>query len=163
MTEEEIVEFATQWDPQWFHIDKEAAGSGVFGGLIASGLHTLSICQKLVVASLYDQWNVIAGKSMRDVSFLRPLRPGDTLSGKVTVDNVVFDNRARGLVTITAKLVDADGNRVLDVVTDATCTVARLADSELSVNSAPHCLNCRTFSDVATQQYPSPQTGVPHT
>ena len=56
---------------------------------------------------------------MRDVSFLRPLRPGDTLSGKVTVDNVVFDNRARGLVTITAKLVDAHGNRVLDVVTDA--------------------------------------------
>ncbi len=163
VTEEEIVEFATQWDPQWFHVDKEAAESGVFGGLIASGLHTLSICQKLVVASLYDQWNVIAGKTMRDVSFLRPLRPGDTLSGKVTVDNVVFDNRARGLVTITAKLVDADGNRVLDVVTDATCTVARLADSELSVNSAPHCLNCRTFSDVATQQYPSLQSGVPHT
>ncbi|QTS02126.1 MaoC family dehydratase N-terminal domain-containing protein [Rhodococcus qingshengii] len=119
VTEEEIVEFATQWDPQWFHVDKEAAESGVFGGLIASGLHTLSICQKLVVASLYDQWNVIAGKAMRDVSFLRPLRPGDTLSGKVTVDNVVFDNRARGLVTITAKLVDAHGNRVLDVVTDA--------------------------------------------
>ena len=55
VTEEEIVEFATQWDPQWFHMDKETAGSGVFGGLIASGLHTLSICQKLVVASLYDQ------------------------------------------------------------------------------------------------------------
>ena len=40
-------------------------------------------------------------------------------TGKVTVDNVMFDNRARGLVTITAKLVDAHGNRVLDVVTDA--------------------------------------------
>lgn len=119
VSEQEIVDFATQWDPQWFHTDKEAAESGVFGGLIGSGVHTLAICQKLVVASIYDRWNVIAGKSMRDVQFLRPLRPGDTLSGTLTVDDVVLDKRSRGLVTTTAELVDAQGNRMFQVVTDA--------------------------------------------
>lgn len=119
VSEDEILEFATQWDPQWFHTDKEAAESGVFGGLIGSGVHTLAICQKLVVASLYDTWNVIAGKSMRDIRFLRPLRPGDTLTGELTVDNVVLDNRSRGLVTTTAQLVDSHGNRMFEVVTDA--------------------------------------------
>ncbi|NMM84077.1 hypothetical protein B2J88_06850 [Rhodococcus sp. SRB_17] len=119
VSEDEILDFATQWDPQWFHTDKKAAESGVFGGLIGSGVHTLAICQKLVVASIFDRWHVIAGKSMRDVRFLRPLRPGDTLTGELTVDNVVLDNRSRGLVTTTAQLVDSHGNRMFEVVTEA--------------------------------------------
>lgn len=119
VSEEEILDFATQWDPQWFHTDKEAAESGVFGGLIGSGVHTLAICQKLVVASTFDRWNVIAGKSMRDIQFLRPLRPGDTVTGTLSIDNVVLDHRSRGLVTTTARLEDSNGKHMFQVVTEA--------------------------------------------
>ncbi len=45
VTEAELVDFATHWDPQWFHIDRAAAQDGQFGGLIASGIHTLAILQ----------------------------------------------------------------------------------------------------------------------
>jgi len=47
VTEEEIVEFASHWDPQYFHIDRDAAEHSDFGGLIASGLHTAAIFQRL--------------------------------------------------------------------------------------------------------------------
>ena len=43
MTEAEILDFARRWDPQWFHTDPQAAKSSIYGGLIASGIHTLAI------------------------------------------------------------------------------------------------------------------------
>ncbi|MGC0365316.1 acyl dehydratase [Rhodococcus sp. 27YEA15] len=118
VTEEEILEFAQQWDPQWFHLDVAGAEAGVFGGLIASGLHTMAVYQKLMVAGLYSQWNVIAGKNLREVKFLRPVRPGDTLTGTAVIDDVVLDNRSRGQVTITTTLTDDTDNRVLSVSTE---------------------------------------------
>ncbi len=119
VTEDELVEFATQWDPQAFHIDKNFADAGQFGGLIASGIQTLAIYQRLVVKEVFSQWSVIAGRSLRDVRFLRPVRPGDVLTGTVAIDDVEFDDRARALVTMTAELVNGEGKSVLSAVVDA--------------------------------------------
>ena len=83
VTEAELVEFASQWDPQDFHIDTDVAASGQFGGLIASGIHTMSIYQRLSVLSVFNHWSVIAGRSLREVRFTRPVRPGAELTGKV--------------------------------------------------------------------------------
>src|SRR5215211_2002317 len=75
VTREAIVAFATDWDPQPFHVDLEFARSTTFGDVIGSGLHTLAIFQRLAVLGAYRDWAIVAGRTVRDVQFLSPLRP----------------------------------------------------------------------------------------
>ncbi|QBJ96474.1 dehydratase [Rhodococcus sp. ABRD24] len=120
VTTDELIDFASKWDPQWFHVDAEAADHGPFGGLIASGLHTVSIFQKLAVAAVIGEWNVIAGRALRDVRFLRPVRPGDELTGAITIENVQFETeKERALVTTSAQVRNVHGAEVLTAVMDA--------------------------------------------
>ena len=62
VTLEEMLEFARQWDPQGFHTDPEVAAAGHFGEVIASGIHTLGIYQRLSVEGAVGRWAVIAGR-----------------------------------------------------------------------------------------------------
>ncbi|GAB99185.1 hypothetical protein GONAM_07_01060 [Gordonia namibiensis NBRC 108229] len=119
VTEDELLDFARAWDPQDFHTDKAAAEAGAYGGLIASGLHTMSIYQKLAVTGVLYRWKVIAGKRLADVVFLRPVRPGDVLTGSMTINSVEFDNRDRALVTSTSELVNEAGKPVMRTVVEA--------------------------------------------
>ncbi|SNR53428.1 MaoC/PaaZ C-terminal domain-containing protein [Blastococcus mobilis] len=75
MTAEEIVEFASAWDPQFFHVDADAAADGYFGELIASGVHTLAVFQRLAVDAHFARWNIIAGRRIHDLRFLVPSAP----------------------------------------------------------------------------------------
>ncbi|MCC9069695.1 MaoC/PaaZ C-terminal domain-containing protein [Arthrobacter cryoconiti] len=54
VSEAEIIRFASEWDSQYFHTDPETAHESHFGGLIASGLHTLSIFQRLSVLGVLN-------------------------------------------------------------------------------------------------------------
>lgn len=119
VTETELVDFARAWDPQDFHTDKSVAEKGPYGGLIASGLHTMAIFQRLSVTGVLDRWRVIAGRRLADVRFLRPVRPGDVLTGTMTIDAVDFDDRNRALVTSTTELRNQDGKPVLRTVVEA--------------------------------------------
>ncbi|WP_138998091.1 MaoC/PaaZ C-terminal domain-containing protein [Rhodococcus zopfii] len=112
--EDELVDFARSWDPQWFHTDRDAAESGPFGGLIASGIHTLAVAQRLTVEASYARCAVIAGRQLRQVRFLGPVLPGTVLTGTDVIDDVTIDDRGRGLVTATVTLVDDEGKAVLD-------------------------------------------------
>lgn len=117
--ESELLDFATAWDPQDFHIDHAVAEKGYFGGLIASGVHSIAVLQRLSVLGAYRNLSVIGGRSLRDVQFRRPVRPGDTLTGTMRVEGVELDDRGRGLVTSTGHLRDPEGNVVLEMVTEA--------------------------------------------
>jgi acyl dehydratase len=119
LTEDEIVGFATDWDPQFFHVDPDAAQESPFGGLIASGIHTLAIFQKLVVEACFRHWNVIAGKEIRELRFLRPVRPGDELTGHVVIEELAYDDRARAQYVARGVLTNQDGKDVLSLVTVA--------------------------------------------
>lgn len=79
LTREAIIDFAVKFDPQLFHIDENAASESFFGGLIASSLHTLSACTRVVVEA---QGNVaiLSGVGMHEVKMFNPVRPGDVLS-----------------------------------------------------------------------------------
>ena len=90
ITEEEIIAFAQQWDRQPFHLDREAAKDTIYGGIIASGWHTLLIAFDLVVRA--GVWNESSQGSpgMEDVRWRAPVRPGDTL----VVDFEVVEARA---------------------------------------------------------------------
>ena len=87
-TEENIIAFAKRYDPQPFHVDKEAAARSPYGGLIASGWHTAAVWMKLMMA--YRRDDVAAGAQdtqanyvspgVRDIRWLRPVRPGMILT-----------------------------------------------------------------------------------
>ncbi|MGC5245883.1 MaoC/PaaZ C-terminal domain-containing protein [Gordonia sp. DT219] len=113
VSEAELLDFASQWDPQSFHVDREAAEAGAFGGLIASGIHSLAIAQQLSVTSLLHSWSVIAGRRLREVEFRAPVRSDDTLAGTLHIDAVVLGMRDRGLVTYTTELVNQADAMVL--------------------------------------------------
>jgi acyl dehydratase len=127
LTEDEIVGFATDWDPQFFHVDSEDAKESPFGGLIASGIHTLAIFQKLVVEACFRHWNIIAGKEIRELRFLRPVRPGDELTGHVVIEALTFDDRGRAEYVARGVLTNQDGKEVLSLVTVALIHSRRAA------------------------------------
>ncbi len=83
--EKEIIDFAKDYDFQDFHTDPEAAKRSVFGGLIASGWHTASICMKLVCQAFMTQTACNGSPGIQDLKWLKPVRPGDTLTGFVRV------------------------------------------------------------------------------
>ena len=78
MTQDAIIEFAKKYDPQPFHIDGNVASESIFGGLIASSLHTLSACTGAIVEA---QGNIaiLSGVGMHEVKMYSPVRLGDVL------------------------------------------------------------------------------------
>ncbi|WP_295378181.1 MaoC family dehydratase [uncultured Pseudacidovorax sp.] len=79
VTEHEVLGFARQWDPQWFHTDPDAAAQGVFGGLIASGWHTCAIAMRLVVQAALHDSESFASPGIDHIRWSQPVRPGDQL------------------------------------------------------------------------------------
>jgi acyl dehydratase len=104
VTLEEILSFAELWDPQPFHVDAEAAANGYFGGLIASGLHTLGVFQRLAVLNAYRHWAIIAGLRIHDVSLPAPVRPGAVLAGRIVIDEMRYVGSDRALMTKRGQL-----------------------------------------------------------
>jgi acyl dehydratase len=84
----EIIEFANDWDPQWFHTDVEAAATGPFNGLIASGWHSCGIAMRLVVDHILKDSESFASPGLKNLRWLQPVRPGDSLSLKLSVKEV---------------------------------------------------------------------------
>jgi acyl dehydratase len=79
ITREAIVDFAQRFDPQPFHLDETIARQSLFGGLVASSLHTLAACTRVVVDA-QDDIAILSGVGMHEVKMVNPVRPGDVLS-----------------------------------------------------------------------------------
>ena len=75
-----VIDFATQWDPQWFHTDEAAADDGPFSGLIASGWHTCCMAMRLVADQVLKDSESFASPGMEKLQWLQPVRPGDELT-----------------------------------------------------------------------------------
>lgn len=85
VTEAEILAFAREFDPQPFHIDAEAAKRSIFGGIVASGWHTASMAMRLQVDAILSQSHSLGSPGIDELRWLKPVRPGDTLSLAVEV------------------------------------------------------------------------------
>jgi acyl dehydratase len=118
VSEDEIIEFARRFDPQPFHVDPEAAAESVFGGLIASGWHTGSMWMRLYVDSMLGSTAAQGSPGIEELRWLAPVRPGDTLHGRLTVLETTPSERRpdRGTVRIRGEMVNQDGVTVLSMV-----------------------------------------------
>ncbi len=85
ISKEEIIEFATEFDPAFFHIDEEAAKSSLLGELIASGFHTCAICMKMICDSYLLRSTSQGAPEVEEIKWHAPVKPDDTLSGTSTV------------------------------------------------------------------------------
>lgn len=130
MTESEIVEFARQYDPQWFHAEPEAAVDSRYGGLIASGWHTGSVCMRLVVEGFLADTAVMSSPGMSEVRWPAPVRPGDVLSLTVEITNTrrSASREEFGLVESSWEATTDDGDTVLTL--DTVWFIERRAASD---------------------------------
>lgn len=103
-SEVEIIEFATQWDPQAFHIDRQVATEGFFGEVIASGIHTTAIFQRLVVLGAYRDWAVVAGRRITDIELPAPVTAGLELHGRLEILAIEHRRPERSLVRARGEL-----------------------------------------------------------
>ena len=88
-TEAGIIDFAWQFDPQPFHTDVEHAREhSIYGGLIASGYHTLSVCFRLVHATGLFAGTNNTGRNLDEVRFLKPVYAGDDVIALTRVENL---------------------------------------------------------------------------
>ena len=118
VTEDEIVAFAREWDPQPFHVDPEAAQESIFGGLIASGWHTGAMWMRLYVDSLLVGAASMGSPGIEELRWLAPVRPGDTLEGRLTVLEATPSERRpdRGTIRIRGEMINQDGVIVMSMV-----------------------------------------------
>jgi acyl dehydratase len=82
---DEVVSFAKRFDPQVFHTDPEAAKCTAFGGLIASGWHTAGLMMRLFFEHYLTHVASLGSPGLDELRWLKPVRPGDKLSLRVTV------------------------------------------------------------------------------
>ena len=94
VTEDSIKRFATEFDPQPFHLDARAATDSLFGGLAASGWHTAAMTMRLLVDSDLKPAGGIIGLGFEEVRWPAPVRPGDELRMECEVLEV-RDSRSR--------------------------------------------------------------------
>jgi acyl dehydratase len=82
---EAIVRFAAEFDPQPFHLDETAAARTPYGGLIASGCHTAAMAMRMMCDAYLLRSASLGSPGLESVKWLLPVRPGDTLSMRLSV------------------------------------------------------------------------------
>ena len=116
-TAEGIIEFARAYDPQPMHTNLEAARKSIYGGLIASGWHTAGAYMRLLVDSVIGQSESLGSPGIDSLRWLKPVRPGDTLSGRFTVleAKVSRSRPDRGIVRSRGEMLNQDNEVVMEL------------------------------------------------
>ncbi len=115
ISEADIIEFANKYDPQDFHTDPEKAASGPFGGLIASGWHTISVVMRLLVDRYLDNVSSLGSPGIDELRWMAPVRPGDVLTVQAEVVNARRSSSKpdRGLIHTNVEVSNQDGVMVM--------------------------------------------------
>ena len=109
ITEDEIVSFAREWDPQPLHLD---------GDVIASGWQTVCVWMRMYVENVLNHAAMLAAPGVEEVRWLRPVTPGMRLTGRTTILESWPSKRTteRGNVRLRGELLDDEGEIVMSVV-----------------------------------------------
>ena len=110
LTQDEIVEFARQWDAQPFHIDEEAAKASPYGRIIASGFHTLLTAFNLTLEASDWSDSSMGSPGMENIRWSQPVYPGDTLRVRAEVVKATPSRSKpdRGFVDVDYEIVNQD-------------------------------------------------------
>jgi acyl dehydratase len=121
VSESEILRFASAYDPQWFHIDPEAARCGRWSGLIASGWHTCAVGMRLAYEAALVDSESWGSPGLDYVKWPTPVRPGDALTFVGTVREVrrSASRPALGIVKWRWQLFNQNNAEVLDTVANS--------------------------------------------
>lgn len=114
-TDADIIDFALRFDPQPFHLDVQAASRSPYGGLIASGFHTIAVCFRLFIQRGLLAVCSIGSPGMDEVRWYLPVRPGDTLYTRVEVLEVRPSRSKpdRGILKARYTAINQHGDTVL--------------------------------------------------
>ena len=104
VTEDEIIEFASKYDAQFFHLDHEAAKDSLFGGLCASGWHTCAMTMSMMVENMDLHGRSLGSPGIDSLRWLRPVYPGDILSVQMEVLDTVPSKRRPTIGVVTNKV-----------------------------------------------------------
>jgi acyl dehydratase len=111
---ERIKAFASEFDPQPFHLDEEAARGSIFRGLAASGWHTAALTMRLMVESDLKPAGGILGLGFEEFRWPRPVRPGDQLRVECEVLEVrpSKSRSDQGLIKVRTNTLNQHGEAV---------------------------------------------------
>jgi acyl dehydratase len=121
VTRDEIVGFATQYDPQAFHTDENHPLSIDLGGIMASGWHTTAIFMRLAVDAYLSNAAVLTSPGVDELRWLAPVRTGDVISGEAIVEQARLSASKpdRGILTTGVRLWNQEDIEVLTMTTHA--------------------------------------------
>lgn len=120
VSEREIIEFATKYDPQRIHTDPAFAATTDTGGLIASGWHTSAIFMKMMVDSIMDESSGMVSPGIDELRWVRPVRPGDILraEGEVIGVRPSRSKPDRGIVKNRYRVLNQNDEVVMNLITN---------------------------------------------
>ena len=116
ITKKDIISFAEKWDYQPFHIDENLAKQSHYGGLIASGWHTIAIAHRLILDTQKTSKCSMGSPGLDNVNWFKPVRPNDTIHCLVTVKSSRKSNsKPFGVTTILVEVFNQEKERVADM------------------------------------------------
>jgi acyl dehydratase len=117
VSEQEIIAFGRQFDPQPFHTDPQAARKSIYGGLIASGWHTAGLMMREFVQYYLSSVASLGSPGVDELRWNAPLRPGDSLTMRVTITRTKRSRSKpdRGLVHSFIEVLNQDRNVVMSM------------------------------------------------
>lgn len=115
LDKERMVAFAREFDPQAFHTDEKAAEASIYGGLIASGWLTGSVLMRLFYDGYLKDTASMGSPGIDELRWLKPVRPGDTLSARLTVLETAASRSKpdRGIVRTLMEVLNQRGEIVM--------------------------------------------------
>jgi len=128
VTEDEIISFAEQYDPQPFHTDPDAAADSFFGSLVASGWHTAAITMRLLIDHRGDDVAALGAKGIDELRWHQPVFPGDELSVRTELIEKTPEHPDRGEVRTLTETLNQDDEAVMSHVSIAM--IARRDDAD---------------------------------
>jgi acyl dehydratase len=116
VTREEIVSFASQFDPQPMHLDEAAGAASILGGLGASGWHACAMMMRMLADNVLNGSSCMGAPGIEEVKWLHPVRPGDVLHVRHTVlaTKASQSRGDRGFVRFRFEVVNEAGETVME-------------------------------------------------
>lgn len=118
LSEGQILDYALTYDPQPIHIDALHAAEGPYGGIIASGFQTLSLCFRMMIQTRVFETVSLGGPGLDELRFLAPVRPGDTINTEAEIVSVAQSKSKpdRGVLKIQVSGFNQHKDKVISFI-----------------------------------------------